>query len=232
MPMMLVEIEKIYKSIYDLKECCGLEITVEALRTRTDKIQCHKCQEFGHSQHNCHIEYRCMKCAENHSTHLCEKPRTTPAKCANCSGEHLSTWIKCPENPSNPDRTRNYEIYPTKYIEAPIPKVNPWANKKAEDEKKRDENKTENHTSENQNHPSTSNKNNTKMEQLANIIGRMVINFHSTNASTKQKMDFLQQTAEVINIYNSDRHQNGNILLECTECIPKSRRNKSIHKYE
>ncbi|GJQ77478.1 hypothetical protein Trydic_g23129 [Trypoxylus dichotomus] len=60
-----------------------------------------------------------MKCDENHSTHLCAKPATTPPKCANCGGEHLSTCIKCPKNPNNPN-------LPQKLVPAPLPKINPW----------------------------------------------------------------------------------------------------------
>lgn len=40
-----------------------------------------------------------MKCGENHSTHLCNKSTTTPAKCANCDGEHISISKKCPKRP-------------------------------------------------------------------------------------------------------------------------------------
>lgn len=90
-PLVLVELKREYKSIYDISYCCGLAITVEPLKTKSDIIQCHKCQLFGHVQRNCNIDYKCMKCGDNHSTHECEKPRTTPPKCANCGGEHLST---------------------------------------------------------------------------------------------------------------------------------------------
>ncbi|GJQ65689.1 hypothetical protein Trydic_g7775 [Trypoxylus dichotomus] len=99
-PLVLVEIDRLYKSIYNITDCCGLAVKVEALRTRNLIVQCHKCQMLGHTQSNCSINYKCMKCGEDHSTHLCEKPKTTPPKCANCGGEHLSTYLKCPENPT------------------------------------------------------------------------------------------------------------------------------------
>ncbi|GJQ83164.1 hypothetical protein Trydic_g19507 [Trypoxylus dichotomus] len=100
-PLVLVEIDRLYKSIYNITDCCGLAVKVEALRTRNLIVHCHKCQMFGHTQSNCNINYKCMNGGEGHSTHLCEKPRTTPPKCANCGGEHLSTYLKCPENPNN-----------------------------------------------------------------------------------------------------------------------------------
>lgn len=89
---------------------CGLIIKVELLRTWQGILQCHKCQGFSNGQNNCHIEYRCLKCGEKYFTHACEKPRTTPSKCANCEGKHLSSHIKRPKNP--------YGARLIKYVEA------------------------------------------------------------------------------------------------------------------
>ncbi|GJQ83116.1 hypothetical protein Trydic_g12038 [Trypoxylus dichotomus] len=182
-PLVLVEIDRLYKSIYNITDCCGLAVKVEALRTRNLIVQCHKCQMFGHTQSNCNINYKCMKCGEDHSTHLCEKPKTTPPKCANCGGEHLSTYLKCPENPNN--------AVGKKYIDAPLPKNNPWTRKKdngpsntqplKEEPKKTTNNKTEN--------------------KLALILGRMLLNFNNTNATVEQRMEFLRQTEELTALY-------------------------------
>lgn len=62
-----------------------------------------------------------MKCGEAHSTHLCEKSKTKPARCANCGGEHRLTSLKCPANPNNPtNRKKEPE------------NKNPWTKKKTE----------------------------------------------------------------------------------------------------
>ncbi|GJQ68700.1 hypothetical protein Trydic_g17236 [Trypoxylus dichotomus] len=182
-PLVLVEIDRLYKSIYNITDCCGLAVKVEALRTRNLIVQCHKCQMFGHTQSNCNINYKCIKCGEDHSTHLCEKPKTTPPKCANCGGEHLSTYLKCPENPNN--------AVGKKYIDAPLPKNNPWTKKKdngsgntqppKEEPKKTTNNKTE--------------------DKLALILGRMLLNFNNTNATVEQRMEFLRQTEELTALY-------------------------------
>ncbi|GJQ76915.1 hypothetical protein Trydic_g19871 [Trypoxylus dichotomus] len=116
-PLVLIEVSREYKSIYNIANYCGLTIIVEPLRTRSEIVQCHKCQMFSHTQSNCNINYKCMKCGEGHSTHLCTKPKTSPPKCANCQGEHLSTYIKCPVNPNNAAVNK-------KFIDAPSPKVN------------------------------------------------------------------------------------------------------------
>lgn len=88
-PLVMIAIDWQYKSIYNLTNVCGLSITAEPMKPKSDIIQCRKCQLFGHPQKNCHADYRCMKCASNHSTHLCEKSNTTAATCANCGGEHI-----------------------------------------------------------------------------------------------------------------------------------------------
>ncbi|GJQ65604.1 hypothetical protein Trydic_g12483, partial [Trypoxylus dichotomus] len=116
-PPVLIEVSREYKSIYNIANYCGPTIIVESLRTRSEIVQCQKCQMFGHTQSNCNINYKCMKCGEGHFTHLCTKPKTTPPKCANCQGEHLSTYIKCPGNPNNAAVNKNF-------IDAPPPKVN------------------------------------------------------------------------------------------------------------
>ncbi|GJQ86055.1 hypothetical protein Trydic_g22060 [Trypoxylus dichotomus] len=182
-PLVLVEIDRLYKSIYNITDCCGLAVKVEALRTRNLIVQCRKCQMFGHTQSNCNINYKCMKCGEDHSTHLCEKPKTTPPKCANCGGEHLSTYLKCPENPNN--------AVGKKFIDAPLPKNNPWNRKKdngpsntqppKEEPKKTTANKPE--------------------DKLALILGRMLLNFNNTNATVEQRMEFLRQTEELTALY-------------------------------
>lgn len=89
-PLVLIEIGREYKSLYNIVQCCGLAVTVKPYQNKTEVIQCHRCQLIGHVQRNCSAQYKCMKCGENHSAHECVKPITTPPKCANCSKEHLS----------------------------------------------------------------------------------------------------------------------------------------------
>lgn len=114
LPMVLIDIERKYKSIYEIDKIMGINIQLEGLRRR-EIIQCHRCQEYGHVQRNCTAEYRCLKCGENHSTHLCVKERTTPAKCANCDGPHPANSIKCPKKPIKkfPDKIQAWRTQQT-----------------------------------------------------------------------------------------------------------------------
>lgn len=101
LPLVKVELPRLYKNIYNLTTICGLSVTVESLYKINSSGQCHRCQLYGHSQAGCRAAYKCMKCGEGHSTHLCTKPLSLPPKCANCGGEHVSNYNGCPSNPKN-----------------------------------------------------------------------------------------------------------------------------------
>lgn len=195
-PMVLVQLDREYKSIYDISNCCGLAVTVQPLRLREDIIQCHKCQAFGHSQRNCKIQYSCMKCGENHSTHLCTKPRTTPPKCANCQGEHLSISLRCPKNPNNP------EIAATTFKPAPIPQINPWTKRKEEMEECERKRKEAEATTTKAQHRKEDTSNSNKKQELALILGNMMLEFNKTKATNEQKINFLEQTQKITDLFN------------------------------
>ncbi|GJQ83956.1 hypothetical protein Trydic_g8693 [Trypoxylus dichotomus] len=83
---------------------------------------------------------------------------TTPQKYANCQGERLSIYIKCSANSNNTAINK-------KFIDASLPKVNPWTKKM-------------------RNYPV--NHNGEPEEKLALILRRMELNINSTNAATEQ----------------------------------------------
>jgi predicted Zn-ribbon and HTH transcriptional regulator len=105
MPLVLVEVPPFEKKIFDdLKAVLSLMVTVERPRKSVFPAQCHSCQRYHHSQRNCHAASRCVKCASEHSTASCTKEKETPAKCANCSGDHVASYRGCPSFPG-PKRT-------------------------------------------------------------------------------------------------------------------------------
>lgn len=77
--MIVVEMERKYKSLYIIKKFCDLGIVVEPLKRKADVIQCYRCQIYGHLQKNCTASPKCIKCAHDHFTYECKKERTTPA---------------------------------------------------------------------------------------------------------------------------------------------------------
>lgn len=57
--------------------------------------QCHRCQEWGHATTNCYADPACLKCAGEHLTKDCKKPRSEPAKCVNCNKDHPANATIC-----------------------------------------------------------------------------------------------------------------------------------------
>lgn len=189
-PLVLVEIERHYKSIYNLNNCCGLSISVESLKSKTTIIQCHRCQMFGHAQKNCNAQYECLKCGDAHSTHLCTKPRTTPAKCANCAGEHTANYSKCPENPnSNPQPEKSK---PTRTWTNLNPETTTIPPRKTETTPTlaKQSNKTDKPQ---------------EINELSTLIGDMFLNFCNTNATQDQKILFIEQTQKLIKLFTAKK---------------------------
>ena len=75
---------------------------------RQETIQCKNCQRYGHAASNCGMQYRCVKCAENHGPGNCTKiDRTVDAFCVNCnSNGHPANYRKCPKYSELMDRKK------------------------------------------------------------------------------------------------------------------------------
>lgn len=101
MPLLKVRVPQVQSNIFDLAEVCGLIINVERQNPQRGVGQCKNCQLFGHAQINCHAQPRCNKCGEDHHYTKCQKPKDTPATCANCKGPHTANYGGCPKNPKN-----------------------------------------------------------------------------------------------------------------------------------
>ena len=80
---------------------------IEEYKKKTRTMQCYKCQRYGHSQLQCYASERCGRCAGTHSRRDCNS-RTS--KCANCSGDHMSTDDRCPRVTNFRDRINNKKV--------------------------------------------------------------------------------------------------------------------------
>lgn len=62
--------------------------------------QCRKCQRFNHTASNCQLQYRCVKCLDQHEPGKCSldsSKNTFKPTCVNCKGEHTANNAKlCP----------------------------------------------------------------------------------------------------------------------------------------
>jgi hypothetical protein len=57
--------------------------------------QCYACGRFGHIKKSCRSLPRCLKCAGNHLSSVCDSPAGIE-KCINCSGDHEANDTSCP----------------------------------------------------------------------------------------------------------------------------------------
>ncbi|GBN85974.1 hypothetical protein AVEN_201422-1 [Araneus ventricosus] len=78
-----------------------MRVSVESLRKKQTPGQCYKCQDYFHHSSRCTRDPRCMKCAGNHWSRDCPKPKETPATCLHCKGNHTANYSGCPRNPLN-----------------------------------------------------------------------------------------------------------------------------------
>ncbi|XP_075991651.1 uncharacterized protein LOC142986982 [Anticarsia gemmatalis] len=83
--------------IYEVTELLYMPgVKIEAWRGKRGPAQCHRCQGFRHSSHNCHRRLACVRCGEEHAARDCARPREEPPTCANCGGAHTANNIACP----------------------------------------------------------------------------------------------------------------------------------------
>lgn len=185
-----MEIFREYKSIYNLTKYRRLIVT-NALghHTRASSTTSTRCSGTRSSAtFTTGIVWRgsLNETGEDHLTRVCIKPLTTPPKCANCSGEHLSSYIRCLSNANNPKYAKT--------VDALLPKEKVWLKRKEENDKKRKEEKEKKTTT-----PETNN------DGLAMVLGSIILILNATNATLQQKIDFIKQTEELSAIFN-DKH--------------------------
>lgn len=118
MPLILVQLEKndLNKKIYNIDKLGFLAIKVEPLNIKKTIRQCHKCQDFGHTEARCFCPPKCHKCAGHHYWKDCSKPKTEAPCCANCNGPHPANYKGCPLFPkpkSAPQKQPNLILKPS-----------------------------------------------------------------------------------------------------------------------
>nr|CAH7728895.1 unnamed protein product [Callosobruchus chinensis] len=97
MPLIVVILPKTEKSqqVFNEHEVLGLSIRVEVQKNSRLIGQCHRCQKYGHAESYCTASPKCLKCAQDHMTHLCPQTGQEVRKCANCGGDHPANSPTC-----------------------------------------------------------------------------------------------------------------------------------------
>lgn len=81
--------------IYNIKYLKNAVVKIEPPIKTNDIVQCHRCQQFGHSKTYCRNTYKCVKCGLNHLTSQCTKERNIPPQCTNCLEAHPASYKGC-----------------------------------------------------------------------------------------------------------------------------------------
>ena len=97
LPMFFVDVSKetFNEKIFDITKLFYTKVTIEELRRKKHIPQCIRCQQYGHTRSYCNHAPRCVRCGLGHGSSTCSKTRETPAKCANCLGEHPANYRGC-----------------------------------------------------------------------------------------------------------------------------------------
>lgn len=102
MPLNIFEVELALSADVDSEKILKInnidsqEVSIERQARRTDPVQCHRCQAFGHSKNYCRRPFVCLKCSGSHPTTECKKDKNTPGLCANCGNQHIASYKGCP----------------------------------------------------------------------------------------------------------------------------------------
>lgn len=99
LPILILELPRSEKKIYEEKELFNLKIQVEPLRKSAAPGQCFRCQEYGHAQSHCTAKLVCVRCGGPHRPRTCTRPREEPATCGLCGGPHPANYAGCPRRP-------------------------------------------------------------------------------------------------------------------------------------
>jgi len=83
--------------IYSLRLLMHRRVAVEEPRKRSGPVQCHNCQEFGHTRAYCKLPSTCVICGDLHATTECTTSKDDPAakKCKNCGENHTANYRGC-----------------------------------------------------------------------------------------------------------------------------------------
>lgn len=97
LPMFFIDLEPSpnNKNIYDIKYLNNAVVNIVPPKKTKDLVQCHRCQEFGHTKTYCRKQVHCVKCGLGHLTTDCNKDNNAPPRCVNCLKNHAASYKGC-----------------------------------------------------------------------------------------------------------------------------------------
>ncbi|CAH1972752.1 unnamed protein product [Acanthoscelides obtectus] len=73
LPLFLVK-TRMAEKLQEVQRLAMLTVSFEKKKRSTEPSQCYRCQWYGHTQRNCRLAERCVKCGEDHNSTNCSLP--------------------------------------------------------------------------------------------------------------------------------------------------------------
>ncbi|CAH2018056.1 unnamed protein product [Acanthoscelides obtectus] len=73
LPLFLVK-TKMPEKLAEIQRLAMLTVSFERKKKSSEPSQCYRCQRYGHTQRNCRLAERCVKCGEDHNSTSCSLP--------------------------------------------------------------------------------------------------------------------------------------------------------------
>lgn len=83
------------KKVFDIHDINGAIVTIEPPLRTSDIVQCHRCQQYGHTKSYCKKPFACVKCGLGHCTTSCTKKVEDPPRCVHCLQTHTANYKGC-----------------------------------------------------------------------------------------------------------------------------------------
>lgn len=89
---------------------------------KKDITQCYRCQRFGHTATNCNMDFRCVKCGQNHEPGKCSLLESNNEKdslyCVQCKQHgHPASYRGCPKHVELLNRLKQKQLLSKKNVE-------------------------------------------------------------------------------------------------------------------
>ena len=80
------------KEVYEIQYINNAIVTIEPERKVNNIVQCHRCQQYGHTKSYCTKSFTCVKRSLGYPTAECKKSIDEPPRCVNCLNHHTANY--------------------------------------------------------------------------------------------------------------------------------------------
>lgn len=97
LPMFYVDIDPSpnNKKVFEIREINRCVVQIEPPKSTNEIVQCHRCQQYGHTKSYCKRPFVCVKCGLGHPSSDCPKEAETPPRCVHCLQQHTASYRGC-----------------------------------------------------------------------------------------------------------------------------------------